>query len=396
MKLKVSSLSYFSKCPHFPTPLHVGQLNFPEWNRFESSFKQIFERGWYTNHGPLVCELEERLADFLKVRNVMCMTNATIGLCLAARALNLKNKVIVPAFTFAATVQSLTWAGIEPVFCDVDMNSHLITGPHVEAALEEGVSAVLGVHMWGQACNTEELARIASKNKLKIYYDSAHAFGCTHHGIPIGNFGELEVFSFHATKILNAAEGGCVCTNNDDLAAYIRNSRSSYGKGLSVPVELTGNGRMSEAQAAMALLSLEDFQKNKTANQQRAILYTDLLSPIPGIYPILRDKNEKNNYQYVVFEINDIEFGLSRNELIRLLEAENILCRQYFYPGMQRCPPYISKYQKTLNNTDELCKRVLQFPSGSGITHDNIRDICRIVEYIHENSKQIRSKMRKI
>jgi dTDP-4-amino-4,6-dideoxygalactose transaminase len=247
-------------------PIPVGQLYFPDWERYEETFRDIFEREYYNNNGPLLTLLENKLQQYLGVKHVICTSNATMGLMIAAQALELSGKVILPAHTFIASAQSLKWAGLEPVFCDVDSNTHHIDVSKIEALIDENVSAIMAVNLWGGASEVSALEALANKHSIKLYFDSAQAFGCWIKDKAIGNFGDLEVFSFHATKILSAGEGGCICTNNDGLAARIKSIRPSYGASTSVNIIKVANARMSEAQAAIALLSFDDFEKNKKNN----------------------------------------------------------------------------------------------------------------------------------
>src|ERR1700739_1338820 len=234
-----ADLALLGAAPEFETSIPVGQLYFPSWPRYEQALRAIFARQYYTNHGPLAQQLEARLCEFLGLRHAVCVANATIGLLMAVKALDLSGKVVVPAFTFAASAQALTWAGVEPAFCDVDLRMHQITPESAAQAIGPDVSAILAVNLWGDCCKPLELQRLADRRGIELFFDSAHAFGCRTGGIAIGNFGSIEVFSFHATKVLSATEGGCVCTNDDRLAARLRNIRSSYGAGPAVEVPLT-------------------------------------------------------------------------------------------------------------------------------------------------------------
>ncbi|MDX1948972.1 MAG: aminotransferase class I/II-fold pyridoxal phosphate-dependent enzyme [Rickettsiales bacterium] len=371
-------------------PIPVGQMNFPSWERFENAFKGIFNREYYTNHGPLLAELESKLEKFLKVKNVVCVTNGTIALIIAAKALGLSGKVIVPSFSFIATAQSLTWAGLEPVFCDVDPTTHHIKADLAEKLIDSNVSAILAVNLWGNSCAVEDLQNLANTKKIKLYFDSAHGFGCERNGTSLACLGEASIFSFHATKILNAAEGGCVCTNDDELAEKIRNIRSSYGVRKQVDIPFTGNGRMSEAQAAMALLSLEDYKFNQNRNREYYNLYCKLLSEIKGIKIYQPDSNGLSNYQYVVCQLNEKEFGVSRDNLVNYLRSKNILTRRYFTPGMHRTIPYCNDFPQYLNacpNTDKLCASVFQLPSGQDVTPEIIKIICDIIINFYKNSQ---------
>ena len=396
IKTSIDDLAVFGSMPAFKDELPVGQLNFPEWERVEAAFRGIFDRRYYTTPGPLLKELEDKLEDFFGVKHAVCMTNETTGLMIAAKALGLKGKVITPSFSFVGTAQSLTWAGLEPVFCDVDPDNHQMTAEKAATLIDDDVSAILGMHTWGNPCNPRDLEELAEGRGLQLYFDASHAFGCTSDKVSVGNFGELEVFSFHATEVLNAAEGGCACTNDDQLAARLRNIRSSYGAGKQVPIPLTGNGRMSEAQAAMALMSLEDYPKNQKRNQGFFELYTELLGILPGIRFQCPDAKNKSNYQYIVLEIDEKEFVLSRDDLIKLLNAENLICSRYFAPGLHRTHYYCERYpqfKEALPVTDQLCRQVIQIPSGQVMNEELIREVCRLITFAHENAPEIRKKM---
>lgn len=387
-----STFALLGAAPAFEKPLPVGQLYFPAWERYEAAFRDIFERQYYTNQGPLTVELENRLQDFLCVRHVICVSNATIGLMMAAEAMQLRGKVILPAFTFVASAQSLSWTGIEPVFCDVDPATGQIALEQIEALIDDDVTAIMGVNLWGGACDPVGLEALARKHGIQLYFDSAHAFGCAVGDRKIGNFGQLEVFSFHATKILSASEGGCVCTNDDTLAARLRNIRSSYGAGHAVPVVKTSNGRMSEAQAAIALMSLEDFPLNQQNNLAQFQAYREGLRDIPGITVTPPSGVSFSNYQYLVCSIDAARFGLSRDQLVALLKAENVLARRYFYPGIHRCIPYAEQfpwYQERLPQTDALCASSMQLPIGALLTLEDIARICQLLARAQQHASEI-------
>lgn len=369
-------------------PAPVGQINFPSWERFEEKFRGIFSREYYTNHGPLLNELEAKLEKMLGVKNAICVTNGTIALIIASKALGIEGKVICPAFSFIATAQALTWANLTPVFCDVDINTHHITANEVEKLIDKDVSAILAVNLWGNSANAEELQKLADQKNIKLYFDSAQGFGSERNGVNLASLGEASIFSFHATKILNAAEGGCICTNDDELAERIRNIRSSYGVRKVVDIPFTGNGRMSEAQAAMALLSLEDYQSNQRRNRGYYNLYKKLLADVKGLKIYEPDSNGESNYQYVVCELDEKKFGFPRDRLVEVMRAENIMSRRYFTPGIHRSPPYcndLPQYVNALPNTDKLCASVFQLPSGQDVNHEIIQKISDIIITIHKN-----------
>lgn len=378
--------------PAFAQPLPVGQLYAPEWSEFEAAMQGIFERRYYTNHGPILRQLEEALSDFLQVRHAICVTNATIGLLMATDALGLSGSVIVPSHTFIATAQSLKWNGLRPVFCDVDPVTHHIDPEMASRLIDKDVSGILGVHLWGGACDISGLQQLCDQHGLKLYFDAAHAFGCNVEGRPVGGFGELEVFSFHATKVLNATEGGCVTTNDDDLAARLRNIRSSYGAGPPVPVTKTSNGRMSEAQAAMALISLHDHPKIQARNERLFRAYIRGLDGIPGIRLIHPVNVTQSNYQYAACEVDPERFGMSRNFLMEILHAENIIARRYFYPGTHRTIGFNDQANQNalhLPVTEKLSETGLQLPLGARVDESAVARICEIIGSVQESATDL-------
>lgn len=396
--MKTTSFALFGAKPAFDRPLPIGQLYFPSWERYEAAFRGIFERQYYNNNGPLHEELEEKLQQFLGVKHAICVSNATFGLMMVADAMELTGKVILPSFTFAASAQSLSWAGLEPVFCDIDLDTHQIAIDRIAALIDKDVSAIMGVNLWGGACNPKALTELAATHGVQLYFDSAHAFGCTVDGVRIGNFGRAEVFSFHATKILSATEGGCICTNDDDLAARLRSIRPSYGADKPVNIVRVVNARMSEAQAAIALMSLEDFPANQKNNETLYRLYEARLNAIPGLHLVRPTGVSFSNYQYVVCRVDESEFGLPRDLLIDLLKAENVVARRYFYPGVHRSIPYaqeLPQYLDNLPNTDSLCASCIQFPIGALVSARDIERICNILNRAQQASADIRARHEK-
>lgn len=375
--------SFFSGGPPaFAEPLPVGQLYFPQWHRYHAAMRGIFERRYYTNHGPLVQKLEDELSRFLKVKHVICVTNATIGLMMVADALGLTGKVIVPSHTFIATAQSLKWCRLTPVFCDVDPETQQIDPESAGLLIDKNVSAILAVNLWGGACDISTLDALANANGISIYFDSAHAFGAVINNVPIANFGRAEVFSFHATKVLSAGEGGCVTTNDDDVAARLRNIRSSYGAGPIVPVVKTSNGRMSEAQAAIALMSLEDYPAIQARNKMLFDAYSQNLAGIPGVRLLHPANVSFSNYQYAACILDPVEFGLTRDQLLQLLQAENVIARRYFYPGIHRSAGFDAAAKTDaarLPVTEHFCAVGLQLPLGARL---DVTDVVRISDII--------------
>jgi dTDP-4-amino-4,6-dideoxygalactose transaminase len=324
------------------------------------------------------------------------MCNATIAIEITARALGMRSEVIIPSFTFVATAHALQWQEITPVFCDVDPRTHNIDPAKIEKLITPHTSGILGVHVWGRACEVEQLSAIAQKHHLKLMFDAAHAFACTHRGRKIGGFGDAEVFSFHATKFFNTFEGGAVTTNNDQLAEKIRSMRNFGFAGLDSVVDIGTNGKMSEISAAMGLTSLESLDRFIGINQRNYLAYSLGLEDLPGIRLIKFDEKERNNYQYVVVEIDEENACLNRDQLMETLHAENILARRYFYPGCHLMEPYHSFFPNAglvLPETNKLTYRVLQLPTGTAIDENQIHLICQLIHFVFANGADIRGRM---
>lgn len=387
-------LALFGGSPAFDEEIPVGQVNLPAWDEFKEMFAGIFERGYYTNHGPLVAELEAAVARRLGVRHAICVTNGTVALAIAARALRLKGEVIVPSFTFPGTVQALSWAGLEPVFADVDAGSHALSAATVAPHIGPRTSAVLGVHLWGRACDPDGLQTLCDARGVQLFYDAAHAFGCSHNGRTIGGLGRIEAFSFHATKIISGAEGGCLTTNDDEVAARARTIRNFHQAETFADVGLRINGKMSEAQAAMALLSLRHYDEHRDHNRRIFALYRERAAAWPGIRLYDFPDGEAHNYQYAVLELN-AAFGLARDELVELLRAENVLARRYFYPGVHRLSPYSERSDApALPVTEALCGNTLQIPLGPCVSEDVASRICDLIDLAFAHSTAISGRLR--
>jgi dTDP-4-amino-4,6-dideoxygalactose transaminase len=243
-------------------------------------------------------------------------------------------------------------------------------------------TGIIGVHLWGRPCNVLALTEIARRRRLRLLFDAAHAFGCTALGRPIGTFGDAEVFSFHATKFVNAFEGGAVATNDDDLAARIRLMKNFGFSGYDNVIYIGTNGKMSEASAAMALTSLESVHEFVDINRANHACYSRALSGLPGLKLLGYDSVERSNYQYVVVEVDAAEAGLSRDAMLEVLHAENVIARRYFYPGCHRMEPYRSYFPHAgmlLPHTDEVARRVLVLPTGTSVGEREIGTIASLL-----------------
>lgn len=395
-KQAVRELAIFGGSAAFAQPLHVGRPNFGDRERFLARVNDILDGRWFTNNGPFVQEFEKRLADYTGTRHCIAVCNATVGLELAIRALGMTGEVIVPSFTFVATAHALQWQGITPVFCDVDPRTHNLDPERVLERITPRTSGIIGVHVWGRPCAVDRLTEIARARGLKLLFDAAHAFACSHRGRMIGGFGDAEVFSFHATKFLNSFEGGAITTDDDDLAARIRLMKNFGFSGYDNVIYVGTNGKMPEISAAMGLSSLESLDELVAVNRRHHRSYRDGLEGIPGLTVLDYDPAEKSNHQYIVVEIDAATVGLDRDRFVRVLHAENVLARRYFYPGCHAMEPYRSNdpdAARFLPETERLCTRVMTLPNGTSVGPSDVDTICSIVRNCAENASSIRARL---
>lgn len=383
IKNTLTDLALYGGAPAFKEPLFVGRPNIGDRYHLSRRLKKILDSKWLTNNGPNVKEFEERISEIIGVRNCIAVTNATTGLEVALRALDLKGEVIIPAFTFVATAHALQWMGLKPVFCDVQIESHLIDPEGVERLITSATSAIIGVHLWGHVANVDALNDIAKRYSLKLLFDAAHAFGCKQGDIFVGSFGDLEVFSFHATKFVNSFEGGAIVTNNDSLAEKIRLMINFGFEDYDSVVMVGTNAKMDEFSAAMGLTSLDSLDLFVNKNYINYLHYKNCLSGIAGISLYSHDLLDGvTNYQYIVIEVDQSLSGISRDDLIKVLHSEGVIARRYFYPGCHKSEPYITLLAPAttcLPNTDLLSMKVVVLPTGTSISLEAIEVICSII-----------------
>jgi dTDP-4-amino-4,6-dideoxygalactose transaminase len=394
--VQLESLAIFGASPAFAEKLHVGRPNIGNRDRFLARINDMLDRNWLTNDGPYVQEFETRLAEFVAVRHCVAMCNATVALEIAIRALGLTGEVIVPSFTFIATAHALQWQEITPVFCDIDPRTHNLDPAQVEKMITPRTTAIIGVHTWGRACDIDALQAIARRRNLQLLFDAAHAFACSYRGKLIGGFGRCEVFSFHATKFFNTFEGGAVLTNDDALAGKMRLMRNFGFHGNDNVIYIGTNGKMTEACAAMGLTSLESVGEFMETNRRNHRAYRRELAAIPGVSLMAYDENGRTNFQYIVLEVDQAAAGLSRDDLVAVLSAENVLARRYFFPGCHRMEPYRSYFPHAalvLPETEKLCRRVLVLPNGSSVNDEIIAKIRHILATAIANAPAVRARL---
>jgi dTDP-4-amino-4,6-dideoxygalactose transaminase len=301
------------------------------------------------------------------------------------KALQLTGKVVVPSFTFCATVHAIKWAGLEPVFADIDPQTFNITPETISRVLTPEVSAIMPVHVFGMPCDIDGICRLAEERSLKIVWDSAQAIGSTYQDKPLGSFGDAESFSTHATKVVPAGEGGLVTTNNDQFAETLRSMRA-FGVHGDVDCSFIGlNAKMAEIPAILAIEGFKSLESSISHRRTLVNIYREQLSQVPGTTFQAEPEGAVSNYQNFAVVIDCDEFGIARDDLFRALKAENIIARKYFFPPIHSTTAYADTFEEAdagLPTTNHISDRVICLPLYSDMPATFVERVCAAISDI--------------
>src|SRR5690606_14426497 len=328
----------------------------PPVEEFKKYIDGIWQREWLTNMGPLASDLEMKLKRHLQVKHLLFVTNGTVALQMAIKALDLKGEIISTPFSFIATTSSIVWEGCTPVFVDIDPDSLNIDASKIEEAITEDTTAILATDVYGNPCDVVAIDKIAQKHKLKVIYDGAHAFGVKVNGKSVFEYGDISICSLHATKLYHSTEGGLIFTKDAGVLkklAYIRNFGIS---GFDSFAELGINGKNSELHAAMGLVNLNYIQAIHEKRKELTEAYDEKLKPLKAFKPKWQ-KDASLNYAYYPIVLESEELLLKIKER---LDGNEIFTRRYFYPSLASALPYLEP--QSLPITDDISKRVLCLP----------------------------------
>jgi dTDP-4-amino-4,6-dideoxygalactose transaminase len=353
--------------------LNVTKAFLPDKSEYTQYLDGIWERAWLTNHGPLVCKLEEELKEFLGVKHLFFVNNGTIAIQIALKALEVIGEVITTPFSYVATTSSLVWEGHKPVFADIDPETLCLCPKAVRKLINEKTTAILATHVFGTPCDVHELDLISKEFNIPVIYDAAHAFGVKVGDTSVLNYGDISTLSFHATKVFHTVEGGAIVTDNDALAhkiSYMRNfghdgPERFFGVGI--------NGKCSEFHAAMGLAVLKHIPNLIEQRRTLAFVYNveleELLNGKDAFLkqPRLHDP-ELSNFGYYPVLFKNEEALLNS---VAALKKRDVMPRRYFYPSLSALP-YVNNPNPT-PIADNISKRILCLPFYPGMTRDDIR-----------------------
>jgi dTDP-4-amino-4,6-dideoxygalactose transaminase len=351
----------------------------PPIQEYEQYLQGIWSRNWLTNNGPLVNELELKLKEYLKLKHLLYVTNGTIAIQLAIKALGLKGQIITTPFSYVATTSSLVWEGCEPLFVDIDPLTCSIDPNKIEAAITPRTTAILATHVYGIPCDLNAILDIAKRKNIKVIYDAAHAFGVTYNHKSVLEYGDISTCSFHATKLFHTIEGGAVTTQDPELLKKIAYLRNFGHDGLDRFADLGINGKNSEFHAAMGLVNLKYVDHIIEQRKKLCGHYDKFLATFQGKKPLI-PANTVYNYAYypVVFDTEELLL-----KVYETLMQNWVYPRRYFYPSLENLPYIHSKSSCPI--AESIAKRVLCLPLYDTLSTEEIDMIFRLMLRVQNN-----------
>ena len=358
---------------HRDKPIYVTQPTLAPLSEYTELLKEVWDSGVLTHNGPKVQQLEQELAEKLELEHVSIVLNGTIALQMAIKALGLKGEIITTPFTWVATVSAIKWEGCTPIFCDINPETLNIDEDKIEELITENTVAIMPVHVFGTACNVEEIERIARKHSVKVIYDAAHALGTIYKAKSLLEYGDISATSLHATKLLNSGEGGACVTNSPQLHEKLERIRFFGHNSAKDVVEDGFNGKMTEVHAALGLVNLRTLNSVLKDRKEKYFLYRNLLKNNTNLR-FQKIDGGATNYSYfpVIFESEE-----KLLEVEKALNDSNIFPRRYFYPSVNTYTAIV-EYQ-SVPVSEDISRRVLCLPLYFTLGLDDIEEITDLV-----------------
>ena len=358
-------------------PINITRSSMPSYEEYCEEIKLIWDTVHLTNMGPIHNKLKEQLREYLKVHYIELFVNGHLALYTAIRALGLKGEIITTPFTFASTTNAIIQAGCTPVYCDIK-DDYTIDERKIETLITDKTVAILGVHVYGNICAVEEIQRIADKHGLKVIYDAAHAFAVEYQGRGIGDYGDVSMFSFHATKVFHTIEGGCLTFRDPSLSERIIKERNFGICGEELTCFGT-NAKMNEFQAAMGICNLRHIDEELDARKVVFNRYTERLKNVKDIHLLSFVAGLKQNYAYYPILIDPAVVGMDRDAIVAKLKAQDIFARKYFYPLVSENKEFGCDMACTTPHALEISRNILCLPLYAHLLTEDVDRICDIL-----------------
>lgn len=354
-------------------PIFVTQPSLAPLEEYTELLKGVWERGILTHNGPLVQQLEKEICSKTGLENFVAVSNGTLAIQMAIKALEIKGEIITTPFTWVATLSAIQWEGCTPVFCDIELDTLSIDPKKIEDKITDKTVAIMPVHVFGNPCDVEAIDKIAKKHGLKVIYDAAHAIGSTYKGRSLLEYGDISVTSLHATKLFNTAEGGGCITTNKQLHEKLKRIRFFGHNDNKDIVEEGFNGKLTEVHAALGLANLKYYDKVLKDRKTKYFLYKEALSKLNYV-SFQELKLGEPNYSYfpIIFDSEERLLAVEK-----ALNKENIYPRRYFYPAVNTLDAIVSYEQMPL--AEDVAKRILCLPLYFDLKEENIAKICKFI-----------------
>lgn len=394
-KNNLDELAIFGGTRLFATPKPTSNLVRPDFEKFLGYSQTLIEQHQYTN-GSLVKLLEQRLAEFHQVEHCVAFSSGFWALALAIKALALKGKdeIVMPSFTYRRMADIAAWTKLKPHFCDVEEATLANSAATVRPCINANTALILGVHPIVNFCDIDGLLALAKEKNIPLLFDSVESVYESYNGKKIGCFGAAEIFSMGASKLVNGFEGGYITTKDANLAGQLSLMRDFGFQGPDrVAVSGGLNARLNEVHAAMALAGLDDLEDQVVRNRDRYHTYQRLLAPLDGIRLLEFDESQRPGYKNIVVEVFE-DWPLSRDDTVRVLNAEMILARAYYTPPLHRkrmAYPYITA---ELSVTDRLAERLILPPCGHLVSNEDIAVMVELLKFMRANAVGITQRLR--
>jgi dTDP-4-amino-4,6-dideoxygalactose transaminase len=397
MKQSINDLVLFGGQPTFDKVRPISNLLQPDIEQFLDYTKTIYETRRLTNNGSLVLQMEERFAQLHKTRHCIAFCSGFMALMMAMRACALSDKteVVMPSLTYRRMADVAAWAGLVPHFCDVDVISLGMTAKTAVKAINEKTALILGVHPITNLCDIDELEALSHKYRIPLLFDSVEAAYAEHNDKMVGGFGKAEIFSLHASKLLNGFEGGYATTDDDSLAEELRCVRSFGFAGKDNIVRLGLNAKLNELHAAMALACIDILPAHISQNRERHYAWQRALADLPFLILLKYSDTEPRGYKNVLVRCED-SWPLSRENTIRILHAENILARPYYYPPLHKSSRVFSTVCNTdLSVTEKVATQYMLLPSGEFVSEKDITIMGKLLRFLQQHAQEINGRIKK-
>jgi dTDP-4-amino-4,6-dideoxygalactose transaminase len=372
-------------------PVYVTQPSLPPLEEFSTYLQEIWDARWLTNNGTFHRQFEQELADYLGVKHLSLFSNGTLALMTALQALRITGEVITTPFSFVATTHALWWNNIHPIFVDIDPGTYNLDPRKIEAAITPSTTAILPVHVYGNPCDVTAIQEIADTYGLKVIYDACHTFGVKTGGVPILNFGDLSVMSFHATKVFTTFEGGAIICHDEATKKRIDLLKNFGFAGETTVVAPGINAKMNEIQSAFGLLQLKYVDTAIARRKAIAGLYREQLSAVPGLRLLDDFPGVDHCYSYFPVLFDSGKFGRTRDEVYEALKADQIFTRRYFYPLISQFPPYRgldSARQGHLPVAEHTAENILCLPLYPDLGLDKAEEIASKVKSLRHGTRK--------